>query len=180
MEYPTIPQDAKALLGQEFFPCILFNLSGEVVSSNQEAEKLLKISDAPLLFLQKLSSEDRSRFLHGLSEVSGKPEAKTCCVLEYPTQATPSSSILLDLRAMQEAPLVFAMPKILHTEHARQTEEKVKASEGLLQPIIRAMAEGVVVQNQQFEIIACNPAAEEILGLTKGIFYFCQKRPNLF
>jgi PAS domain S-box-containing protein len=49
----------------------------------------------------------------------------------------------------------------------KQIEEALKESENRYRSVITALQEGIVLQNAQGDIIACNPSAEQILGLTK-------------
>ena len=49
----------------------------------------------------------------------------------------------------------------------RRAEEALKASEVRYRSVVTAMSEGIVIQQTDQKIIACNPSAERILGLSQ-------------
>ena len=55
----------------------------------------------------------------------------------------------------------------LDVTERKQTEEALRRGETLLRSTLRALSEGVVVQDRGGRIISCNPAAEAILGLNQ-------------
>ena len=48
----------------------------------------------------------------------------------------------------------------------RRAEEALKASEARYRSVVTAMSEGIVIQQADQRIVACNPSAERILGLS--------------
>jgi PAS domain S-box-containing protein len=66
-----------------------------------------------------------------------------------------------------ETPLRVAIAHENITER-KLAEEAIRQSEERYRSLITTMAEGVVMLNRTGEVIACNPAAERILGLTQA------------
>ncbi len=72
------------------------------------------------------------------------------------------------LRSREHELLLEAHKLQLEAQQAQLQAQSVQlaASEHHYRSVVTAMSEGVVVQNQSGAILACNPAAEAILGLT--------------
>ena len=62
---------------------------------------------------------------------------------------------------------IYLLGKIEDITARKRAEEALKESENRYRSVINALQEGIVLQNVDGNIIACNPSAERILGLTQ-------------
>jgi PAS domain S-box-containing protein len=62
---------------------------------------------------------------------------------------------------------IYLLGKIEDITARKHAEEALKESENRYRSVITALQEGIVLQDAQGNLIACNPSAERILGLTQ-------------
>ena len=67
-----------------------------------------------------------------------------------------------------EGKIIRSLAVLRDVTEQKQAEKALRESKELYRSVITAMAEGIVVHQADGQIIACNPSAEKILGLTQA------------
>ncbi len=146
---------------------------GHVVSNElplivHDAKLDERFADNPLVL-----GQPQIRFYAGfpLRTPDGLVLGTLCAIDQAPRQLSPEQLEALELLSGQVASLLQLRRRglLLKREQAQRAaqELELQKSEARLQALFDGMVEGVVFQDGSGAILACNPAAEQLLGLTR-------------
>jgi PAS domain-containing protein len=95
-----------------------------------------------------------------------RPDASDGAIRNEPKQDGSESLVDVTITKHEAGGRRYFSAVVRDRSERQKAEEAIRAGEALYRSIITAMAEGIVLQDSDGRILACNRSAERILGLT--------------
>lgn len=159
----------RALFEQAHDAIIIVGLDGNCLEANQRAADLFgySVAEMPNVPLRQVSA-DYGDSLNVLGRLLNGEAVPTYTRRFHKKNGEPlTAEVNVELVRDADGQPLYVQSVIRDISQRQQLEKSLRESEARYRSVVEVLSEGIVLQGIDGEIIACNSAAERILGLKK-------------